>query len=140
MKVVPYKAEHLLDLQLQEGQLYCGPAVTPEYARYLETQWAFTGLDGERVVCVGGVCEIWANRAIAWMLIDRDAGAHFVAIHKAAQRMLELAPYARIEADTPCEFEPGHRWLKMLGFQLEAERMRAHRVDGGDSALYSKVK
>ena len=38
-----------------------------------------------------------------------------------------------------CEFEQGHRWAKMLGFTMEAERMRAYRPDGGDVALYARV-
>ena len=140
MNIVPFKAEHLMDLQLQESQQFCGPAVSPQYAMYLEGEFSFTALDGDKVLCVGGVTAIWDNRAIAWMLVDGSAGKHFVEIHKAAKRMLDMVPYARVEADTPCEFEAGHKWLKMLGFQLEAERMRAHRIDGGDSALYARVK
>ena len=140
MIVVPYKAEHLLALQMQPGQGYCLRFVTPEYANALESQWAFTALDGEQVVAVGGVMEMWENRALAWAFIDRRAGGYFPSLHKAVKRVLDLLPYRRIEAETPCSFEQGHRWLKMLGFELEAERMRAFRVDGGDSALYARVK
>lgn len=140
MNIVPYEAEHLMTLQLQEGQLHCAPAISPEYARALENEFAFAAVDGDRVLAVGGVTPLWENRALAWTFIDRDAGPHFAAIHKATKALLDLCPYRRIEADTPCDFEQGHRWLRMLGFQMEAERMRAHRVDGGDSSLYALVK
>lgn len=140
MIVVPYKAEHLLALKLQPGQGYCLRYVTPEYAAQLESAHAFTALEGDQVVAVGGIAEIWQNRGLAWTFIDRRAGAWFPALHKIVKRFLDEAPFRRIEAETACEFEQGHRWLRMLGFHLEAERMQAFRVDGGDSALYARVK
>lgn len=140
MNIVPYKAEHLLALKMQPGQAYCMPYVTPEYAAMLESQFAFTAMEGEQVVAVGGIVEVWENRGLAWTFIDRRAGAHFPALHKAVKQVLDLVPYRRIEAETACDFEQGHRWLRMLGFKLEAERMEAFRVDGGDAALYARVK
>lgn len=140
MNIVPYKAEHLMELQLQEGQEYSSVYVTPEYAKALEDQFAFTAMAGDKPVAVGGVCKLWDNRGLAWTFIDQRAGEYFVEIHKAVKRMLDIVPYRRIEAETPCEFKQGHRWLRMLGFKLEAERMVAFRIDGGDSALYARVK
>lgn len=139
MIVVPYKAQHLLDLQVQMAQAYSTTYITPEYAKALETDFSFTALHDGEPIAVGGVAKVWGHRAIAWALLGEKAKEHFVSIHKAAAQALSLAPYARIEADTPVEFKQGHRWLKMLGFNLEAERMKGHRVDGGDSALYAKV-
>jgi hypothetical protein len=140
ISIVPYRATHLLDLQIQKGQVSSTPAITPDYACRLEGEFAFTAFYHGKILAVGGVVELWADRGLAWMMIDIDAGAHFVALHRAVKRMLDIVPYRRIEADTPCEFEPGHRWLKMLGFTLEAECMKAHRIDGGDSALYARVR
>jgi hypothetical protein len=141
MIVVPFKAEHLLGMQLQRSQSGSKPFITEEYARMLEGQFAFTALDDDgEVVAVGGLAELWEQRALAWSFIDSRAGKHFVALHKLVRDFLDMAPYRRIEAETSCGFGPGHRWLKMLGFQMEAERMRAFQVDGGDSALYARVK
>lgn len=140
MIIVPYQPEHLLKLQLQEGQAYGQSMLTPELAASLVGEYTFTALVDGEPIAVGGVTELWANRALVWTFIGQTAGPHFVALHKAVLRGLDLAPHRRLEADTPCEFEQGHRWLRMLGFKLEAERMTAHRPDGGDSALYAKVK
>lgn len=141
MIVLPFKAEHLLGMQLQRAQDGSKPFITEEYAKMLEGQFAFTAVtDDEEVVAVGGVTELWANRALAWTFIDSRAGKHFVALHKIVRDLLDIIPYRRVEAETSCDFEPGHRWLKMLGFQMEAERMRAFQVDGGDSSLYARVK
>lgn len=139
MTPVPFKAEHLLKLQLQDGQLASGTSITKEYARMLEGQWAFTAMVDNEPVAVAGVTEIWENRGLVWSFMGRNAGPHFVAIHKAALRLLSLVPYRRLEADTPCGFEQGHRWLRMLGFTMEAERMRAYLPGGGDSSLYARV-
>jgi hypothetical protein len=140
ISVVPYRAAHLLELQLQDGQLSSTPAITPVYAVQLEGEFAFTAFYHGKILAVGGVLELWKNRGQAWTMIDRSAGKHFLELHHAVKRMLDIVPYRRIEADTACEFEQGHRWLKALGFQLEAPRMKAHRIDGGDSALYARVR
>lgn len=140
MILAPYKAEHLLAMRLQPGQEHCLPYVTEDYAKALEGEFAFTALVDGEPVAVGGVHEVWANRALAWTFIDGRAGKHFLGLHKLVKEILDLVPYRRVEAETSCDFPQGHRWLKMLGFELEAERMRAFRVDGGDSALYARVK
>lgn len=141
MIVVPYEASHILGIQAQRGQAGAKAFITEEYAKALEGEFAFTAIsdDGE-VLAVGGIKEIWTDRAMAWSFIDRRAGKHFTAIHKAVKTLLEIVPYRRIEAEVACEFAPGKRWLKMLGFTMEAERMRAALPDGTDSALFAKVK
>lgn len=140
MIIEPFRAEHLEALQLQDGQAYCGPMLTVEYARMLEGQFAFTAMADGKVIGVGGATELWAHRALLWSFIDRRAGPHFVAVHRATLRFIEMLPHRRIEAEVDVDFEPGHRWIRALGFTLEAPRMRAFRVDGGDSALYARVK
>jgi len=36
-------------------------------------------------------------------------------------------------------FKEGHRWIKMLGFELEGY-MKAYRPDGADMLLYARIK
>jgi hypothetical protein len=140
MNIVPYQAAHIMALQLQPGQAYCASLITDDYARSLESPHAFTALVDGKPLMVGGVAELWSNRALLWSFIGHNAGPHFIAIHRAVLQFLERQPYKRIEAECDCGFEPGHRWLQKLGFVLEAPRMRAFRIDGGDSALYARVK
>jgi hypothetical protein len=140
MNVVPYKAEHLLKLQLQKGQVHSGAFISEDYAKQLESAYSFTALVNGEPVMVGGIWKLWENRAVVWSFVDRSAGPHFPSLHKAVKKVLDSAPFPRLEADTPCDFEEGHRWLRMLGFAMEAERMRGYRPDGGDSSLYARVK
>lgn len=140
MNVVPYKAEHLMSMHIQIGQEKYNPWITDEYARALENQYAFTAMVDGHPMLVGGLYEMWQNRALLWSFLDTNAGPHLVAIHRAVKKFLDMQPYRRIEAECDCGFKPGHRWLRMLGFKMEAKRMRAFRIDGGDSSLYARVK
>lgn len=140
MSLIPFRAEHLALIEVQDAQSHISPFMTYEYAQALEPTFAFTYMVGGVVLGVGGLIEMWPGRAAMWAYLDRRAGRHLVAIHRAALSLLELADFRRVEADVSVDFEAGHRWLKMLGFQLEAPLMRAHLPTGGDSALYARVK
>ena len=140
IQVVPYEAEHALALDLQMHQQSTARFITLEYAKSLEGEFSYTVLLDGSPIAVGGVAKLWENRGFVWSMVDRRAGPHFMTITRVAKKALELAPYRRIEADTPCGFPQGHRWLRMLGFHVEAERMRAYMPDGADHTLYAKVK
>ena len=141
MIIVPYNRTHLYELQPQEHQAHVMSIVTPEQAKTLETKWAFTGKDNDgKVLICAGVIEVWANRGLAWTYIDKDAGKHFKAIHNASKRFFDYCPLNRIEATVHVNFEQGHRWMRLLGFTLEAKVMRMFLPNGEDMALYAKVK
>ena len=140
MIVVPFEARHILDLQLQEAQKGLAPFIDADYARMLEGQYAFSALEGEEVLMVGGIMKVWDNRGLVWAFVGKGAGKRFLTIHKATLDLLDKSPYLRLEASTSCDFEQGHHWLKMLGFEIEAECMRAYNPDGSDAALYARVK
>jgi len=96
--------------------------------------------DAGAIVACAGILPQWQNRAFGWSFIAADAGRHFTYIHRAVSAFLDRVPVRRIETTVDCEFAAGHRWARLLGFSLEAERMRGYRVDGGDCALYARVK
>lgn len=139
MSLVKFKAEHLAAIQVQDAQSYASPYMTPEHGRALETTLAFSYIANGVVLAVGGLCEMWPGRATMWSYIDRRAAHHFVGIHRAALWMLDNCPFRRVEADVTVDFAPGHRWLKMLGFELEAPCLRAYLPDGEDCALYARI-
>jgi hypothetical protein len=140
MIVVPFRAWHMMAMQLQDSQQWYTSYLTEEYARFFEMTNSFSALvDGVPVFC-GGAVELFKERALLWSFVGRHAGEHFIAIHRGVAKFIEGLPYKRLEADCDADFKQGHRWLKSLGFVLEAPRMRAYRMDGGDSSLYAKVK
>lgn len=140
MIVVPFIANHLWDLDQEDGRAYLSMHVTPALAAGMENDQTFTGLADGRVVAVGGIADLCPGRAMMWSYMGLTAGKHMVSITKVARRLIDTVTVARLEADVDVDFAPGHRWLKMLGFELETPRMRKYRPDGGDMAKYVRIK
>lgn len=126
---------------LQAAQAYLGPGLSSATGAALAAGGpAFTATgEGGRPICCIGLVEHWEGRALAWAVLGAGAGRHLVAITRAVRRFLALAPWRRIEAAVECGFAPGHRWARLLGFALEAERMTAWSGER-DFALYAHVR
>ena len=143
IQIVAFRAVHLQWLELQAAQAYLSADIAkPEHAAMIEEAGdSFTAIIGGRVIACAGTAEVWAGRAVAWALISKDAGRHMLGIHKAVSGYLSAAKYRRIEAWVDEGFEPGMRWLELLGFSRETPLpMRGFRPDGGSCFLFSKVK
>lgn len=93
-----------------------------------------------KVLGVGGIVEKWKGRAEAWAILDQNSREYFLCIHNAVKRFLNGFNVRRIEAEVDCNFEAGHRWMRLLGFKKEADRMRFFDPAGNDCSLYSLVK
>ena len=141
IEIVKFKAEHIQMLREQDATAYLTAYITPEHEKQLETcTHAYTGIVNGRVVTCAGVIEYWHDRGEAWAIMDRTFGQDFLPIHRAVKRFLDLVPYRRIEAVVDYEFVNGHRWVKMLGFRVEAERMKAYLPRGRDATLYARIR
>lgn len=140
LELVPFKAEHALELDLQPSQRAWRAVMSIEGLRTLEHPDSHTILqDGVPVVCTG-VLPLWENRAMVWAFLGAVATTNFVKVHNICKRIIYASSYRRIESYVECDFEPGHRWNAALGFTLELPRMRAFQADGKDCALYSIVR
>jgi hypothetical protein len=141
MRIVVFEPEHLKKLLLQPSQAMLQPTLSdPQYAESLKLGGpAYSGLVGDEVLACMGLVQQWENRAIAWGLISKEAGPHFITITKAVFRTMELHRFRRIETSVRTNFEEGHRWARMLGFKREGT-MTAFTPDGTDCDLYARVK
>lgn len=142
MIVRPFKVSDFLDMRLQPAQEPLRQHVTIEMVRGLVGPNSFTGEADGRPVWSFGWMPVYAHRALVWALVSEGAGAHFRSIHRIARRSLDLllATHKRVEMDVTLDFEEGHRWARLLGFELEAPVMRGYQIDGRDAALYAKVR
>ena len=141
MIVRPWEKGDTEKLLIQDAQEYIRSMVdlNTDFSELSEQGFAWTGeIDGQ-IMIVSGVQPMWTNRALAWALISKDAGRHFKAIHKAVQSFLIHAPFRRIEANVDIGFKAGHKWMNMLGFEVEGY-MKAYRPDGADMILYARVR
>lgn len=141
MIVVPFEAWHLNVLLLQKSQAMLQPMMSDEkYGKSLQDGGsAFSAVVDGEIIAALGIIPQWEHRAIAWGLIGENASKHFIPISKAILRFLEITPYRRIETSVASDFDQGHRWARMLGFENEGT-MKAFTPDGRDCDLYARVK
>lgn len=141
MIVRPWEEGDTEKLALQPSQQYMGPLLSDLNIETLTVHglaWTAEDDDGS-VIGIAGLSPQWENRAVAWALISKEAGPHFLAIHRKVKEIFIRHPFRRIEATVDVGFKPGIRWMKMLGFELEGY-MKAYRPDGGDQLLYARIR
>lgn len=128
-----------IDLQDAQQYLYGMSEMTADLTPLVDQGLAWTMEIDQKVVGIAGLVPQWENRAMAWAMVSRHAGRHFMQMHRAVQRFLNVSPYRRIEATVDVGFPEGEKWLKMLGFEREG-LMRAYRPDGADMILFARVR
>lgn len=135
MIVVPFRAEHLRGLV--SGDDWMGSEMIVQ----LEGSKAVTFIaDGVVLLCCGAF-EMWPGRFLAWARVNADAARpHVLAVNREARKFLQSVDARRIEANVACGVEVHHRWLRLLGFKLETDRMPKFFPDGSDAAMYVILK
>lgn len=136
-----FKAKHFEDLKDEKSVMGLIPFLSEEHLNNLEnSQYAYAGIKNGRTLFCAGVAEYWTGRAESWAILRSSAGNEMLGITKIVKRFLEVCPIRRIEASIDVDFEQGHRWAKMLGFNLEAACLKSYFPDGKDCALYARVR
>jgi len=143
--MLPFKAEHLAVLDLQDAQKGESPPWRDvSVMRSLEGPWSYTGFaarDGIlRPVVAGGVLQLWPSTGLAWAFVGRDAGPHLLGMIKRTRAVFATTDFQRIEAHVHTEFKAGHRLVKAIGFRVETPIKRRNRYDGGDDVGYVMIR
>lgn len=141
MIVRPWEPGDTQKIELQSSQEYLIQlgSIELDLSELSENALAWVVEIDNVIVTIAGLSPQWENRALAWAYVSKNAGAHFRQIHKAVSRFLEQSEFKRIEATIDVGFDPGIRWIEMLGFEYEGY-MRAFRPDGADMLLYARVR
>lgn len=141
MIIVPFKPEHLQQIDLQAEQSVARDYLNNiEYGQSLATHEGWTVIVDDKIIACGGYIKVWGDRVQAWAVISATIGAAgMLLLTKAALRGLKLRK-GRIECYVASGFDAGHRWARMLGFTLETpEPMRQWLPDGSDASQYSRI-
>lgn len=137
--LVKFNPEHLNHLDLQPAQHGILPYLdSKEYVDLLMcgSSWTFIG-DGKVVYC-GGFYPLTDTIARGWALVGLNAGRYLYTITKLSRDFFNKSEYARIETVVKQDFEQGHRWMRLLGFQNETpDGMRNYGPDGSTYYLYA---
>ncbi len=135
MRIVPFEAHHLADIEPQEGQQFISPH--RGNGRALEAMGeAYTALEGGDVVGCSGLVEIWPERAIAWAVLSETGPRNFLRIHRIVRRSVEESEIRRIEIYVRSDDDKAHRWARLLGFEKECGPLRQFDPDGNDYDIY----
>ncbi len=135
------KGEHLMKILEDPVGQSLKHLMTPAALQVAEqSPYSFTVLEnGVPIACLG-LQEYWPGRAECWALMANRTGKHMIVIHRAVKKFLETCPVTRIEAAVESDFEAGHRWAELLGFQLEALCLKKYFINGKDACLYARVR
>lgn len=131
--VTAFKAWHLGAL-LAKGAVE-GEKIQPIDPALLERHNTWSCLIDGEPVAVGGTIELWPGRHQAWALFVPDAGRYMVLITGAAARTLEKVK-GRIEMTVRQDYEKGHRWARMLRFEVETPELKAYGPEGESHVGY----
>ena len=114
-----FRPEHFERIELQPSQAYVR-AHTPraKLEELAAAGPAYAALVGDRVLACGGLAERGPDAGILWSFIARDAGRHFVRLHRYVCRFLETVDRPEIFATCRSDFAEGRRWLELLGFDF----------------------
>lgn len=135
------KKEHVKELIGKDRAPHIAEHMTEQGYEMLENlPDGWTIMSDGQPIATGGAVPFHRNRAELWMIIDQSCGKYFISVHKIVSRLIRSMPYPRLEATVDLSFPQGHRWMKLLGFELEAPVMKAYGLAGNSCSLYSKVR
>lgn len=141
IECVKYKAEHMLAILKHPSQFAAAKHISETDAKAMEGQeYAYTFLkDGEPIATIG-LSKYWEGRYEAWGLLLPNHPEAFIFIHNTVRNFLHNVKVRRIEAVVENLFTRGHRWVKLLGFELECDKLKAYGPTGTDYKLYTFIK
>ena len=136
-KFLPVDVERL---NLQPEQKGIESYMTQEAAMALSIAGpAFTVESNNSIIACIGVVEHHANRAEAWALLSENCGPYLRRITVAVFGWLRQCQYARVEANVAIDFNAGHKWAKLLGFEQEGQERKSFFHDGRSAITYVRL-
>lgn len=113
---------------------------TPGYVRQLMAQPAISIVADMPIACAG-IARTATHSGMLWSILSPASAPHMLALTRIARRFLAASCLTRIEATAVAGFDPGCRWLELIGFTKETPKpMRHYSPDGKDHYLYAWVR
>jgi hypothetical protein len=96
--------------------------------------------DGDQVLAIAGaVAQEPQGNAMAYAFVAASAARKTLAVVRALRRLLEAAPFRRLEIVVSSKDERRVRWLGLLGFVREGTA-RAWAADGSDGERFVRIR
>ena len=137
-RVVPFRSWHYEWLLAKRATPDPRVTLTDRLLTRLEAANSWTGVvDGDPVAVAGTLLQ-WPGRHLAWAYLGDDTGPHMTWLTLATRRVLRGVE-GRVELTVRCDFAAGHRWAKLLGFEVEAPLMKHYGPQHEPHTLYARV-
>lgn len=129
-----FKPEHMDEIELLDNQQLAREFLSHDKLQLMaEAGPAYTARDGNRLIlCSAGLDESLPQASLIWCLMSVQARTHFVALTRAARRLISVASRPVVVASVQDGFAPGCRLLTLLGFEHVTEAC----FEGPDTAHY----
>ncbi len=145
IELVPFKAEHMIDL-LSIGVIECGVRARGDVVnrvaeeRELEGK-SQTGKDGDQILGCYGVDELWPGVGEFWAMFSPSIKGRSVEACRLIKSEVESLSkdFNRVQCHIRNDFYPSLRMIQWLDFEEEC-LCRKYTQDGVDCYQYSKVK
>lgn len=137
----PCHGEHIkyLDVQSVQRKGY-QMSLREDELEALTSGVSLSAWHNSRCVGAAGFVHFYRHRAVAWMLLSKDAAPHMLAIARKIRRVLDLDPTPRIEMTVDVEFKEGQRFAELIGMTRESGILRKHGMLGEDEIMYARIK
>ena len=100
---------------------------------------AYVVMDGDEVLAIAGALPDGKGNAMAYGFVAASAASRIVAVTRALHRLVEAAPFRRLDLTVRSTDERRMRWLRLLGFVHEGTS-RAWASDGGDGERFARIR
>ena len=143
-RIVPFDRSHMPTILAggeAEGSLSGDFYVNEKLLAGLEQQnsWTLLATDDTPIAC-GGIIELWKNRYMCWMYLNKRSGDYMLAVTRAVKAALKGNGKGRYEMAVKYDFAAGHRWAKLLGFHIETPTMLNYGPNGEDCTGYVRIQ
>lgn len=144
-KTIRFKPEHILSFKEHVHGISVGQNITVTQLENLAARSHSYSIvedkDGkEEVLGCAGVTEYWEGRGEVWAVLRQDLGMDFVKVHSEVKKFLDAVPIKRLEAVVDDDFRDGQRWVRALGFHVEAPLLKCYGRSGKDCVMFTRIR
>jgi len=144
-KLVNFEWEHLDKLDFRDYDLMGFNSVVNSKEQlqvYIDSGIAFSGIVGDKVIMIGGVCVGNPKVGFGWVLTSDLAKEYKVFFHKACLGVIDegikVFGLHRVETTIMEGHEVSRKWAERIGFEEEG-LMRKYDMSGNNYYLYARI-